>query len=59
MSDTIDVSVRLPDASLHVLNLLVADGRLGETVDEVVSHILRQYLFERVAPPASTEEAKP
>lgn len=42
----VPVDIRLPDKTFRMLNTIVDTGYLGSTMSDVVSHILRESLFQ-------------
>jgi len=44
--DQVEIKLDLDDDTLDNLNKIVAQGILGNTIDAVVEHMLRQHLFE-------------
>lgn len=43
----VELSLRLPLNTIANINALAEQGILGETPNEVVLHMLRQYLFDQ------------
>ena len=47
MARTVRVPLRLPQEAMMLLQKLAEQKILGETVEEVAMHILRESIFER------------
>lgn len=53
----VEIELRLDSRLLEYVDALVAQGIIGRNREEVINHVLRQYLFERAAyiPPVTSE----
>lgn len=44
----VEVDLRPPTKTLEILDALAKQGLLGDTRDDVILHVLRQHLFEKI-----------